>query len=263
MLKAFKNKALGEVWKERGEALDWKRLADRKEDYLIGTVPDEVLFLTAGVDVQRDRIEVHVRGWGRGLRSWLVDVVILEGSISQTIVWRDLNVMLDRSWRRENGQRVTVSRFAINTGDGMTSSVVYAWFRAANDKHLIAVKGMRGFDRSAPVTGPTFVDVNEKGKMVKRGLHLWMVSVSVFKSETHLFLRLERPTDEETEEGAEYPDGYIYIPAGTTNEWLKQLTAEQLVSVEYRRTGFKRLEWQALQERNEGLDCRVYARAPA
>lgn len=262
-LKAFKNTVLGEVWQEKGEAPDWKRLADRKEDHLIGTVCQDVLFLTAGVDVQRDRIEVHVWGWGRGMRSWLVDVVILEGNTSRGEVWRELTAMLDQRWERENGDSIPVARWAIDTGDGMTTSMVYAWVRSTNDKRVIAVKGMRGFDRSAPVTGPTFVDVNERGKKIKRGLHLWMVSVSVFKSETYRFLRLEKPTDDEIYEGAEYPNGYIHLPAGTTDEWLKQLTAEQLVAVENRRTKFKKLEWQALRERNEALDCRVYARAAA
>jgi hypothetical protein len=42
----------------------------------------------------------------------------------------------------------------------------------------------------------------------------------------------------------------------------EQLVAEQLVTVKTRR-GFTRLEWQKLRERNEALDCRVYARAAA
>jgi phage terminase large subunit GpA-like protein len=263
LLKAFKNTVLGEVWQERGEAPDWKRLADRKEDHLIGMVPDEVLFLTAGVDVQRDRIEVHVWGWGRGLRSWLVEPIILEGNTSEDKVWHDLTGMLDRTWNRQDGRSMSISRLAIDTGDGMTTSMVYGWVRRVGDRRVIAIKGMRGFDRSAPVSGPTFVDVNERGKKIKRGLQLWIVSVSVFKSETYRFLRLERPTEDEIDSGATYPDGYIHLPAGTTDEWLKQLTAEQLIAVENRRTKFKKLEWQQMRERNEALDCRVYARAAA
>jgi phage terminase large subunit GpA-like protein len=43
---------------------------------------------------------------------------------------------------------------------------------------------------------------------------------------------------------------------------LKQLVAEQLVTVTTHR-GFQKLEWQKLRERNEVLDCRVYAHAAA
>src|SRR6202030_2754472 len=58
------------------------------------------------------------------------------------------------------------------------------------------------------------------------------------------------------------PPGFIHLPRGAEAEWIKQLVAEQLVTVTTRR-GFQKLEWQKLRERNEGLDCRVYARAAA
>jgi phage terminase large subunit GpA-like protein len=58
------------------------------------------------------------------------------------------------------------------------------------------------------------------------------------------------------------PAGFIHLPRGVDAEWIKQLVGEQLVTVKTRR-GFTRLEWQKLRERNEALDCRVYARAAA
>jgi phage terminase large subunit GpA-like protein len=70
------------------------------------------------------------------------------------------------------------------------------------------------------------------------------------------------PTDEEIAAGAKCPAGYVHLPKGTEAEWLKQLVAEQLVTIKTKR-GFQRLEWQKLRERNEALDCRVYARAAA
>ena len=105
-------------------------------------------------------------------------------------------------------------------------------------------------------------DVTEGGKKLRRGARLWTIAVATFKSETYRFLRLARPTDEEISEGAADPPGYVHLPRGTEAEWLRQLTAEQLVSVKTRR-GFQRLEWQKIRERNEVLDCRVYARAAA
>jgi len=75
-------------------------------------------------------------------------------------------------------------------------------------------------------------------------------------------LRLAAPTDEELAAGATFPAGYVHLPRGVEAEWVKQLVAEQLVTVKTKR-GFARLEWQKLRERNEALDCRVYARAAA
>jgi phage terminase large subunit GpA-like protein len=86
------------------------------------------------------------------------------------------------------------------------------------------------------------------------------VATSTFKTETYRLLRQDRPTKEEIEGGASFPPGTIHLPDWADGEWLKQLTAEQLVTVRTKR-GFARLEWQKLRERNEALDCRVYARA--
>ena len=124
------------------------------------------------------------------------------------------------------------------------------------------MKGVEGFNRSSPVSGPTYVDATEGGKRLRRGARLWTVAVSTFKAETYRFLRLARPTEEEREAGAQAQPGTIHLPTWVESEWLKQLVAEQLVTVRTKR-GFSRLEWQKLRERNEALDARVYARAAA
>ena len=78
-IRAFRNTILGETWVETGEAPDWRRLYDRRETWPAGTVPAGGLILTAGADVQKDRIEVDVWAWGRGLESWLVDHLVIDG----------------------------------------------------------------------------------------------------------------------------------------------------------------------------------------
>ena len=88
------------------------------------------------------------------------------------------------------------------------------------------------------------------------------VAVSTFKSETYRFLSLFRPTDEERNDGVVDPAGTIHLPQWTNSEWIRQLVAEQRTVVKTRR-GFQKLEWQKMRERNEALDCRVYARAAA
>ncbi|HUF55544.1 MAG TPA: terminase gpA endonuclease subunit, partial [Thermohalobaculum sp.] len=95
-------------------------------------------------------------------------------------------------------------------------------------------------------------------RRLRRGARLWTVAVSTFKAETYRWLRLERPEDD----GDPFPPGTVHLPEWVDAEWLKQLVAEQLVTVRNRR-GFARLEWQKLRERNEALDCRVDARAAA
>jgi phage terminase large subunit GpA-like protein len=259
-MRAFRNTILGETWMETGEAPDWQRLADRREAWAPGTVPAGGLFLTAGADVQKDRIEVDVWAWGRGLESWLVDHVVLEGGPGDPACWQKLTDLLGRTWAHEGGQHLTIARLAIDTG--FETSAVYGWARAVGFTQVAPVKGVEGFNRSSPVTGPTYVDATLAGRRLRRGVRLWTVATSTFKAETYRFLRLARPTAEEVAAGASFPAGTVHLPDWADGEWLKQLTAEQLVTVKTRR-GFARLEWQKLRERNEALDCRVYARAAA
>ena len=259
-IKAFRNTILGETWVESGEAPDWQRLYDRRERWKAGIVPAGGLFLTAGADVQKDRIEVDIWAWGRGLESWLVDHVVIEGGPDRHAAWGDLTALLDRSWAHEHGAHLRIARLAIDTG--YEAPAVYAWSRRVGFAQVAPVKGVEGFNRSSPVSGPTFVDATVSGRRVRRGARLWTVAVSTFKAETYRHLRLDRPTDAERAGGAGYPPGTVHLPEWVEAEWLKQLVAEQLVTVKTRR-GFTRLEWQKLRERNEALDCRVYARAAA
>jgi phage terminase large subunit GpA-like protein len=261
-LKTLKNTVLGETWQEKGEAPDWQRLYERREDWQLGLAPEGVLVLTGGADVQRDRIEIDVWGWGRNLRSWLVDHVVIEGDTARPEIWAKLTEFLNTTWPHAGGANMALARMAIDTGDGVTTDAVYSWVRSVGRGQVLAVKGVGGFDRSTPVDGPTYVETTEGGRKLRRGVQLWKVAGAVFKSETYRFLRLNGPTEEGIVAGEEWPTGYIHIPKGTPAEWMKQLTAEQLMTKKTKQ-GYQRLEWEKTRDRNEALDCRVYARASA
>jgi len=258
--RVFRNTVLGETWIETGDAPDWQRLVERREDWPAETVPAGGLFLTAGADVQKDRIEIDVWAWGRGLESWLVDHVVIEGGPAHPDAWEALTDLLGRNWRHAGGAELGLARLAIDTG--YETAAVYGWARAVGFAQVAPVKGLEGFNRASPVSGPTYVDATAGGKRLRRGARLWTVAVSTFKAETYRFLRLPRPTPEELEVVAAFAPGTVHLPGWADTEWIKQLAAEQLVTVRNRR-GFARLEWQKLRERNEALDCRVYARAAA
>ncbi|MEX0311965.1 MAG: phage terminase large subunit family protein, partial [Tateyamaria sp.] len=242
-IKAFRNTILGETWVETGEAPDWQRLYDRRERWKPGNVPAGGLFLTAGADVQKDRIEIDVWAWGRGLESWLVDHIVIEGGPDRHEAWGDLTDVLGRTWPHERGAHLKIARLAIDTG--YEAPAVYGWARAKGFAQVSPVKGVEGFNRASPVSGPTFVDATEGGKRLRRGARLWTVAVSTFKAETYRFLRLERPTEEDIAAGAAFSPGTVHLPHWVENEWLKQFVAEQLVTVRTKR-GFARLEWQKL-----------------
>ena len=224
--RSFKNSVLGETWVESGEAPDWQRLYDRRESWAPGTVPSDGLFLTAGADVQKDRLEVDVWAWGRGLESWLVDHIVIDGGPEQASAWSALDLLLSRTWRHASSTAMALARLAIDTG--YEAPAIYAWARRAGFAQVAPVKGTDGFNRASPVSGPTYVDATDGGKRLRRGARLWSVAVSTFKAETYRHLRLERPTDEERAGGARYPAGTIHLPAWADSEWCKQFVAEQL-----------------------------------
>ena len=134
--------------------------------------------------------------------------------------------------------------------------------RAPRLRQVTPIKGVESFNRSTPVSGPTFVDATIGGKRLRRGARLWTIAAATFKAETYRFLRLERPSDEDRALGVCDPPGTMHLPDWADTEWLKQLVAEQMVTVRNKR-GFAHQEWQKMRERNEALDCRVYARAAA
>ena len=115
-IKSVKNTELGETWEESGEAPDWQRLYDRREDYKSGTISAGGLFLTAGADVQKDRIEVSIWAWGRDKESWLVEHRIIEGDTSRREVWDGLSALLGETWERETGAQLPIKRLAVDSG---------------------------------------------------------------------------------------------------------------------------------------------------
>lgn len=259
-LRTFVTGVLGLPWREREETPDWRRLYERREDWQIGTVPEGVLVLTAGADVQRDRIEVSIWGWAENLESWLIDHAVLRGDPQQPEVWAQLTALTLRFFPSSGhtGQVFPITRLAIDSGD--QTLAVYAWQRSVPSLPIMCVKGMDRWDREAPVTGPRRIDVGRDGKKRLRGVELYTVSVSTFKSQFYAQLALPRPTDEELASGTKFPPGSVHLPRGCSSDLIQQLVSEHLVGVKMK-SGRIRQEWRKVQNRNEALDCRVYARA--
>lgn len=248
LLKVWVNTVLGETWLEKGEAPEWQILFDKREDYQQELIPSGGLFLTAGADVQKDRIECEVVAWGRNRESWSVGYFIINGDTAREDVWNELTEFSRRYFEHSSGAMLPISRFAIDSG--FATQQVYNWVRKQPLNFAMAVKGTDS--GVTPLGLPTKVDLNVNGKKLRRGAKVWTVGTSILKSELYQFLRLTKNEDES------FPAGYCHFPK-YDSEYFKQLTAEQLVTKVVR--GYQKREWQKTRERNEALDCRVYARA--
>lgn len=253
-LRVFVNTVLGETYEERGEAPPWGKLYRRREAYKIGTVPAGGLFLVCGVDVQDDYIQSEVVAYGRNKESWSIDQQVFDGDTSSEEPFDALFSYLGKSFPRADGAELRILRCAIDTG--YRTSHVYGMIRAQGRPGLLmAVKGREGGTQIISI--PRKVDVSHGGKTLARGLKLWTVGADLAKAELYGWLRAEPPNHPE-EEG--YPTGFCHFPE-YEEEWFKQLTAEQVVPRLVR--GYRRYVWEKTRDRNEALDCRVYARAAA
>ena len=253
-LKVFVNTILGETWEVRGEAPAWETIYRRREKYKIGTVPMGGLFLTAGADVQKDRIEIEVTAWGRDKQSWSIDYQVIMGDTSTLEPWRQLDQYLEYQFPHECGLSLSILRLGIDSG--YNTQEVYSYCRKYNDTlRVMATKGQESLQ--TPLGQPKAVELSLGGKKMARALKLWLIGTSILKSELYRNLRQDSPLDEEQP----YPYGYCHFPE-YGEEYFKQLTAEELVPIENRR-GYVHSEWQKKRERNEALDCRIIARAMA
>lgn len=236
-LRVWVNTYLGETWEEQGESVDDYQVAERREDWG-DKLPKEVVLLTAGVDVQDDRLEVEVVGWGRDEESWSIDYRTLWGDPSSPTVWHDLDNILNQQFDHELGITLSIRCACIDSGGHHTNSV-YNYVRPREGKRIFAIKGVGGAGK--PIVGRP--STNNIGK-----IKLFPVGVDTAKD--LLFSRLKITT-----EGA----GYCHFPIDRPDEYFKQLTAEKVVTKYHK--GFARREYVKTRPRNEALDMRVYAMA--
>ena len=254
LLKVWTNTVLGEDFEEAGEAPEWERLFERREDVQAGLVPDGAVVLTAGIDNQAApaRLEWAVWAWGPGFERWLVDAGVIPGDPAAVETWDAMAAVLDRDWPREEGGTLRIAKVGVDTG-GQHTQGVYTQLRRLRDGRLVPLKGRSGVPRGSAVNGPKAVDVTTGGKKLARGLRLWIVFVDEFKAELYRALWLTPRAD------GTRPAGWVHLPGWMNDEQVKQLTAEQLVT-HTDRAGFQRTEWRASRA-NEQLDLAVYARA--
>ncbi len=145
-MKIFINTVLGETWEERGKSADDDSLLSRRERYE-AELPEGVLLLTAAVDVQDDRFEIEVVGWGRGYESWGVKYEKLYGDLDKEETWNQLEAWLDREFYFVSGSSLLIARTCIDTG-GHKTTECYKFLKRMEKKGK-RISGIKGFGRES------------------------------------------------------------------------------------------------------------------
>lgn len=243
-LKTWINTTLGEAFEEREDDQQHEKLISRRIRYEC-EVPLDVLVLTAGVDVQDDRLEVEVVGWGLNEVTWGISYKIFYGDPGQVAVWNQVDAFLQKEFIRNDGVRMIISAVCVDSGGHFTSEV-YDFCKEREHRRVFAIKGKGG-------TGIPFI--NKPSKVGRQNVHLFTLGVNEGKDTIYANLKNE----------FEDKPGYCFFPVerekGYDEAYFVGLTGE------YKRirwgNGQPKHEWvkRSSNIRNEPFDLRNYAMA--
>lgn len=247
-LQGFVNTYLCQTWEDAGaqEEIPYEYLFARREgnfsDHEL-VAPEGIGVITAGVDVQDDRLEIEFVGWGKGQNapeSWSLHYGVLYGDPSGNQLWDELDSLLLRSWTLPNGRNIGVSATCIDSGGHFTQAV-YAFVKRTTGRKIYAIKDRGEEGRPAIPNRPSR---NNIGK-----IPLYVLGSFALKEQVVAQLRIEEPGP-----------GFCHFPDTRPKEFFLGLLAEKIVT-KYGK-GYAKRSWQKTnRQRNEPLVCRVYSLA--
>ncbi|HBQ0110901.1 phage terminase large subunit [Klebsiella pneumoniae] len=245
-VKTFVNTTLGETFEEAvAEKLNHELLMDKVMHYA-ASVPERVVYLTAGIDSQRNRYEMYVWGWAPGEEAFLVDKQIIMGRHDDEATLLRVDDAINRKYRHVDGTEMTISRICWDTG-GIDQEIVYRRSKKHGIFRVLPIKG-------ASVYGKPIINMPKKRN--QSGAYLCEIGTDTTKEMLYARMGADTaPPDTATPYAFHFPDD----PEIFSEVEAKQLVAEELV--EKLVNGKIRLLWDAKGRRNEALDCLVYAYA--
>ncbi|MBQ7215222.1 MAG: phage terminase large subunit family protein [Synergistaceae bacterium] len=246
-IKGWINMFLGEAYENSEGVIELEDINSNGEDYPKlpdGTqaVPNDVLLLTCGVDVQDDRLELEVVGWGLGNQSWGIEYKILYGNPGSLDVWRDLDAYLAKEFRKITGEALVIACTCIDSGGHNTDSV-YKFTKPRTRRRIFPIVGRGQWGMPS---------VRKPSRNNRYRVPLFTLGVSTIKGTLHTRLKAKKG------EG-----GYCHFPkdksTGYDEIYFSGLLSERMVIRRGRGRELVRWETRADHTRNEPLDCRVYA----
>ncbi|POA23604.1 MULTISPECIES: phage terminase large subunit family protein [unclassified Pseudomonas] len=250
-MQVFYNTRLAKVWDSAQEQTKADVLMDRArlESYGLGSMPSGSLMLTAAVDVQANRLELMVMGWGFGMERWVIDHKVISGDPADERTWAVLDDLLKARYRHPCGVGLAILATAVDSG-GHHTDEVYQFCRMRRWRNIFAIKGASKPGRPVIAQRPSMVDVTWKGQTERHGAELWFVGTDTAKD----WIYNRYP----------FPDGpgSLHFANDLPDDFFAQCVAERKVARYVR--GHKRVEWiKGKAERNEALDLMVYCLAMA
>lgn len=207
-------------------------------------VPDGVAVITVGVDVQGDRLEVEIVGWGRDEESWSIAHIVIDGDPELPATWNRLDDLLKRKCAFFDGRALAIAAACIDSG-GHHTQRVYEFAKARLGRHIWAIKGESAQRGARSPVWPT----KRPSRRTKASFRPVIIGVNAAKDTVRNRLQMD-----------EAGPGYMHFPADRDMGYFEQLISERIVTRVV--NGQKFRIWDLPHGRaNEALDCRVYAYA--
>lgn len=247
----FVNTVLGECSESSGDAPKWHEVSNKAVTRERNKPPKEVKFITMGVDVQKNRLALHVVGWGHEKRRWVLDYEEIPGDVETDEAWNALRlIILSRILVREDGLEMPIRLTAIDSGNW--TARVYQFCKEFSRSQVVPIKGSDSL--KSIFSAPMSVAKTEAGKNAG-SVMLYNVGSTILKKELYGYLRLNRDKDDPLG-----PKGYVHM-IKLEDDYFKGLVAEEERIVEVK--GYPHAQWYKIFARNEPLDTMNYARAAA
>jgi phage terminase large subunit GpA-like protein len=247
----FTNSALGLAYEYASDAPDLDELEAKALEYPELESPAGGLIVTAGVDIQHDRIAIVLRVWGRGEESWLLYWGEIYGNTvdKNDPVWRELDGRLFAPIKHENGMQLMASAISIDSSDGTTSDAVYHYVRSRQQRGVMAVKGSSNdYGTREIFSRPKAVDTKGRNnsKASRHGLRVYMVGTHKAKDLIGGRMKLNG-----------HGPGRMHWYQDVRADYYKQLTGE--VKAPHRSMRNKKVWQRRAGAAVEAWDCEVYA----
>lgn len=239
-LRVWINTTAGEVYEEKGDLIRWEDVAARAYQW-DHEVPKGIVYLTAGVDVQDDRLAIEIVGYTAANEDYSLVYEHIIGDTNKKDVWLELHDLIKQEFVSEAGFTLKVSAICVDSG-GHSTQTVYEHCKKYASLGYMAIKGQGGW-------GKPFTSKARKVKL-KRGGHVNLFMLGVDDGKMRIMRRLQN-----TDKGSDYS----HFPSHREDWFYKELTAEKLVS--RMRQGRPEKKWIPVRKRNEAFDCRNYANA--
>ena len=243
----FMNTRMGLPWKGI-MALDnvYKEIyRNNRADY-DSELHENILLLTAGIDVQKGWWALEVVGWGTDEKSYGVEYKVFKGDPDNPKDWKQVDEYLEKKFYFKDKSYLKIKMTFIDTGGHYTQST-YDYLYEKEKRGIYGIKG-DSTGRKGYIIRNSIVN-KTKNKPVT------LISLGVNDLKILIFTRLKQNRDE---------FGYCYFPvdssSGYDEEYFKGLYSEKMVKT-VNRHGYQQIHWEKIRKRNEPLDVRNYATA--